>query len=164
VNEQHGEDERTFVFELAQKEEDVIAEKEEIHQEIQEPAMMELKTESMPENRIKKPDEIKPFEVYIKKPGGEAFHGPDTSISRPSVDLKSQERIERLRNLSMKFKNDSAIEELENEPAYIRRNVELKNTISSGESQISRYSLYESNDGKGLEIRSGNSYLHDNVD
>jgi cell division protein FtsZ len=87
----------------------------------------------------------------------------NTSL-RPAIDLKSQERIERLRNLSLKLKDESAIEEMENEPAYIRRNVELKNSAQSNEARVSRYSLYEDNESKGPEIRSGNSFLHDNVD
>ena len=88
----------------------------------------------------------------------------DQNFKRPSIDLKSQERIERLRNLSMKFNNESALEELENQPAYMRRNVELKNVTPSGESRISRYSLYEDPETRNPELRSGNSYLHDNVD
>jgi len=48
--------------------------------------------------------------------------------------------------------------------AYMRRNVELKNTSPSGESNISKYSLYEDSETKNPEIRTGNSYLHDNVD
>jgi cell division protein FtsZ len=130
------EDDRNFIFEFTPQEETVAVEK----------------------------DEIKPFEVYIKKPGGETFEETEKTFSRPSVDLKSQERIERLRNLSMKFRNESTIEELENEPAYVRRNVELKNVTPSSESRVSKYSLYEDSETKNLEIRSGNSYLHDNVD
>jgi hypothetical protein len=113
---------------------------------------------------MKKPEEMKPFEVYVKKPGGDTLHETEKTFTRPSVDLKSQERIERLRNLSMKMKSESAIEELENEPAYVRRNVELKNMAPSSESRVSKYSLYEDSETKNLEIRSGNSYLHDNVD
>jgi len=116
------------------------------------------------EDKFKQPEEIKPFEVYIKKPGGGSLLETEKTFERPSVDLRSQERIERLRNLSLKLNNEGTIEELENQPAYIRRNVELKNVTPSGESRISRYSLYEDPETKGPEIRSGNSYLHDNVD
>jgi cell division protein FtsZ len=64
----------------------------------------------------------------------------------------------------MKLKDEGTLEELENQPAYLRRNVELKDVKPSNESRISRYSLYEDPETKDPEIRSGNSYLHDNVD
>ncbi len=158
------EDDRTFVFEFSQEAEVEIPEKEEVSVNHIQSDVQKNNGESHFTDKIEQPAEIKPFEVYIKKPGGENFREAEKTYSRPSVDLKSQERIERLRNLSMKLKNESAIEELENEPAYMRRNVELKNSIPSGEAQISRYSLYEDSDTKTPEIRSGNSYLHDNVD
>lgn len=158
------EDERTFVFEFAQQEEDEIPEKEEILVNQLETKEKKLNGERLSEDKSRKPDEVKPFEVYIKKPGGDSMRGTETTSSRPSIDLKSQERIERLRNLSLKLKDESAIEEMENEPAYVRRNVELKNSAPSGEAQVSRYSLYEDNETKGPEIRSVNSFLHDNVD
>jgi cell division protein FtsZ len=165
VNNDWQEDDRNFIFEFSQPEEaeTVAVEKEEIHAEFQ-ATVSKTGNEPYQGNDMKKPEEIKPFEVYIKKPGGETLHETEKTFERPSVDLKSQERIERLRNLSMKLKSESAIEELENEPAYVRRNVELKNMAPSGESRVSKYSLYEDSETKNLEIRSGNSFLHDNVD
>ena len=158
------EDERTFIFEFSQPAEDLTPENEEpaaMEQEAEMPGMNEM---SFVDEKVSPADDVKPFEVYIKKPGGNTFQETEQSFQRPSIDLKSQERIERLRNLSMKLKSESAIEELENQPAYIRRNVELKNLTPSSESRISRYSLYEDPETKNPEIRSGNSYLHDNVD
>ena len=162
------EDERNFIFEFSSDDEGeretVEVEKEELHASYQ-AVESKINTDPQPAgNEMKNPEEIRPFELYIKKPGGETFHETEKEFSRPSVDLKSQERIERLKNLSVKFNHDSTIEELENEPAYVRRNVELKNAIPSSESRVSKYSLYEDSDTKNLEIRSGNSYLHDNVD
>jgi len=158
------EDDRTFVFEFYQPEEAVIPEKEEIAVNDQDTIPPKINGERYFEDKFKQAEEIKPFEVYIKKPGGDSFREAEKAFTRPSVDLKSQERIERLRNLSMKLKNESAIEEMEHEPAYVRRNVDLKNSIPSGEAKVSRYSLYEDSETKNPEIRSGNSYLHDNVD
>jgi len=158
------EDERTFVFEFSQQEDDEILEKEEILVTQPEAKEKKLNGEELSGEKSRKPVEMKPFELYIKKPGGDSIHGTDNTSTRPSIDLKSQERIERLRNLSMKLKDESAIEEMENEPAYVRRNVELTNSVPSGEARVSKYSLYEDNDTKGTEIRSGNSFLHDNVD
>ncbi|NTV83807.1 MAG: cell division protein FtsZ [Bacteroidales bacterium] len=168
IEEQHAEvdwkeDERNFIFEFSREEEFVTVEKEEISAEYQ-ATVSKIGGEPQPGNEMKKPEEVRPFEVYVKKPGGETYRETEKAFDRPSVDLKSQERIERLRNLSMKLKSESAIEELENEPAYVRRNVELKNITPSGEAHVSKYSLYEDSETKNLEIRSGNSFLHDNVD
>jgi cell division protein FtsZ len=75
---------------------------------------------------------------------------------------KSRERIMRLKDLSMKLRNGN-IQELENVPAYKRKEVSLQETPASDESQISRFSLLPDSDGK-TEIRNNNSFLHDNVD
>jgi len=76
---------------------------------------------------------------------------------------KSQERIEKLKQLSFKLKSPNGLSELENEPAYKRRNVALDSTPHSSESQVSRYTLSEGDDKK-VEIKPNNSFLHDNVD
>jgi len=75
------------------------------------------------------------------------------------------ERRKRLRGLSMKLQSpsNSNLKELENEPAYKRRNVELEDTPHSSESNISKYSLMEDDKDK-LEIKKRNPFLHDNVD
>jgi cell division protein FtsZ len=76
---------------------------------------------------------------------------------------KAQERILKLKELSFKLKTPSGISELENEPAYKRRNVDLDSNAHSSESQVSRYTLSETEDKK-IEIKPNNSFLHDNVD
>ncbi len=76
---------------------------------------------------------------------------------------KSQERIEKLKQLSYKLRTSSGISELENEPAYKRRNVELENTQHSSESSQSRFTLSQGEENKG-ELKQNNSFLHDNVD
>jgi cell division protein FtsZ len=76
---------------------------------------------------------------------------------------KSQERIEKLKQLSYKLRSPSGITELENEPAYKRRNVDLGDTQHSSESSQSRFTLSE-NENKTTELKQNNSFLHDNVD
>jgi cell division protein FtsZ len=76
---------------------------------------------------------------------------------------KAQERIEKLKQLSYKLKTPGGINELESEPAYKRRNVELGETPHSSESSVSRFTLSEGENKKG-ELRDNNSFLHDNVD
>ena len=76
---------------------------------------------------------------------------------------KAQERVAKLKELSFKLKSPNGLSELENEPAYKRRNINLDATPHSSESQVSRYTLSEGDDKKA-EIKPNNSFLHDNVD
>ena len=76
---------------------------------------------------------------------------------------KAQERVAKLKELSFKLKSPNGLSELENEPAYKRRNINLSATPHSSESQVSRYTLSEGDDKK-VEIKPNNSFLHDNVD
>lgn len=165
------ESDRTFVFELSQ--EPIEDTTEESEPATLEPAAPQASPEATaPGNGGSHPNDddprdtevLKPFEVYVRKPAPEPVNNTAKTAERPAIDLKSQERIDKLRNMSMKFRNEQVIEALENEPAYQRRNVELSNNHPSGESRISRYSLYNDGEGKNPEIRTGNSFLHDNVD
>ncbi|GDX51305.1 hypothetical protein LBMAG27_03520 [Bacteroidota bacterium] len=72
-------------------------------------------------------------------------------------------RIQKLRGLSMK--NGEVLSELEKEPAYKRRNLNLKDIPHSSESNISTLYLSEGADGKH-ELKKNNSFLHghDKVD
>lgn len=76
---------------------------------------------------------------------------------------KAQDRVAKLKELSFKLKSPNGLSELENEPAYKRRNINLDSTPHSSESQVSRYTLSEGDDKK-VEIKPNNSFLHDNVD
>ncbi len=76
--------------------------------------------------------------------------------------MKTKERILRLKELSMKLKSSNGLQELENEPAYKRRQKSLEDVPHSSQSQVSRFTL--SFDDGETEIRPNNSFLHDNVD
>jgi cell division protein FtsZ len=85
------------------------------------------------------------------------------SDANPDVIRKSQERINKLRELSMKIKTAQGLIEHEKEPAYLRKNVVLTNVTPSSESHVSRLSLSE-DENKQTKLNQNNSYLHDNVD
>ena len=70
-------------------------------------------------------------------------------------DPKEQLKKQRLRALSMNFRTARGLEELENQPAYMRRNVDINH---NDDSDLSHYSTSKSG------ISSENSFLHDNVD
>ena len=87
-------------------------------------------------------------------------HKTDESIEEQL--RKSKERILRLKDLSMKLRTTNGLQELENEPAYKRKQMALQQVPHSSESQVSRFTL--SSDEGITEIRPNNSFLHDNVD
>ncbi|WP_282132111.1 cell division protein FtsZ [Cellulophaga baltica] len=76
---------------------------------------------------------------------------------------RSEERKRKLKDFNYKFQNNNAkhIDEIEKHPAYKRQGVHLNEV--NRENKISRTSLSEdSNDD--IQIRTNNSFLHDNVD
>ncbi|MEL6274059.1 MAG: cell division protein FtsZ [Bacteroidota bacterium] len=61
-----------------------------------------------------------------------------------------------------KLSNPKVINELENQPAYLRRNIQLDNRpATGGDSELSRYSITDDED---TPVVRDNSFLHDNVD
>ncbi|MXV52779.1 cell division protein FtsZ [Pedobacter sp. HMF7647] len=92
-------------------------------------------------------------------------YNPDENKTDESIEeqlRKSKERILRLKDLSMKLRSANGLQELENEPAYKRKQMSLQQVPHSSESQVSRFTL--SNEEGITEIRPNNSFLHDNVD
>jgi cell division protein FtsZ len=72
-----------------------------------------------------------------------------------------QRRRERLNNLHSKLNNPQIVNGLEDEPAYLRRKVDLEDIPHSSESAMSKWTL---SDDEKPELKKGNSFLHDNVD
>jgi cell division protein FtsZ len=76
---------------------------------------------------------------------------------------RSQERIMKIKELGMRMKTPSGINDLENEPAYKRRKINLDEVTHSSENPISRFTLSSDEEGKP-KLNDDNSFLHDNVD
>ncbi|MFM9825132.1 cell division protein FtsZ [Flavobacterium sp.] len=79
-----------------------------------------------------------------------------------TLKFRADERRKKLKEFNYKFHNNvSRIDELEKEPAYKRLGIDLSNTQTNNSN--SRLSVgMDSNDD--MQLRSNNSYLHDNVD
>lgn len=78
------------------------------------------------------------------------------------ISKNANERINKLRDLSINLRSET-VDELENEPAYVRKNIVLDNSTPSEETKISRFTLSEDTK-KDAVLKSDNSFLHDNVD
>ena len=71
---------------------------------------------------------------------------------------KAAERLQKLRNLSFNVNAQDATNEFEAIPAYMRRNMELYNTVNSIENFYSNYTVKPS-DNKQAEISTINTFL-----
>jgi len=76
---------------------------------------------------------------------------------------RAKNRINLLREMSMKMNTPGGISDLEKEPAYKRKNIKLEDVPSSDDTQVSRFTLSSDQDNKP-EIRPNNTFLHDRVD
>jgi cell division protein FtsZ len=87
----------------------------------------------------------------------------DTNIDelKKIQDKKIIERNKRLQELSVKTKTIEGLEELENIPAYIRRDIRFIEQISSEDTSVSNFSISTNNKG---EINNDNSFLNKKVD
>lgn len=85
----------------------------------------------------------------------------DNPISKTLRD-RADDRRKKMKAFNYKF-NTSKIDEYEKEPAYKRQGIELSSSNAKAENQVSRTSIsYDENDD--IQVRSNNSFLHDNVD
>ena len=93
----------------------------------------------------------------------ETFSAASDTVSREEQIKLAQERIRKLKDITMKMKSPEGLAALEKQTAFERKNITLENKTPSTESSVSRYTLSEGDDKK-IEIRPNNSFLHDNVD
>ncbi len=93
----------------------------------------------------------------------EAENSQIQQVSREEQIRLAQERIRKLKDITLKMKSPEGLAALEKQTAFERKNIVLENKTPSTESNVSRYTLSESDDKK-IEIRPNNSFLHDNVD
>ena len=90
-------------------------------------------------------DEVSPIEMTIEE----------------TLKMRADERRRKLKEFNYKFHSSSKIDELEKVPAYKRTGIDISTNQMSN--TTSRMSLgMDSNDD--MQLRSNNSFLHDNVD
>ena len=97
-----------------------------------------------------------------KETGGDGEVDPfNTSIS-DLLRERAEERKRKLKNFNYTFKNNrKSVDDIEKEPAYKRQGIDLNENPK--EQKVSRMSLGEDSNDE-IQLRSNNSFLHDNVD
>jgi len=82
-------------------------------------------------------------------------------LSPEEQQRKSDERNAKILQYTQKLKMPDGIAQFENEPAFVRRNIQVNLDTPSNENPISRFGLSDDEAGSGLR---NNNFLHDNVD
>ena len=75
---------------------------------------------------------------------------------------RAEERKRKMKDFNYKF-NNAKIDDIEKVPAYKRQGVDLSEVKHSSETDMSRTSI-GLDDNDDIQLRSNNSFLHDNVD
>jgi len=84
----------------------------------------------------------------------------ETSIDE-TFSSNPDKRREQLKEFNYKFKHKiTHVDDMENEPAYKRMGLDINENIPEGSSRLS----LDSDSNEDLQLRSNNSFLHDNVD
>ncbi|NDI99393.1 cell division protein FtsZ [Flavobacterium sp. LaA7.5] len=98
----------------------------------------------------------------VKTSSGYEEISPVEMTIEETLRVRAEERRKKMKEFNYKFHNNSSkIDEIEKEPAYKRMGIDLNE--SRADNSKSRFSLgTDSNDD--LQLRSNNSFLHDNVD
>ena len=135
---------------------------------------MEVENDLMASKPVEKVvDDVVPAELNIQlKPkvdfAQEADFSTTSNVSpmeltiEETLRLRAEERRKKLKEFNYKFHNNvSRIDELEKEPAYKRLGIDLSNNQSNTANSRISVGTDSNND---LQLRSNNSFLHDNVD
>ena len=95
----------------------------------------------------------------------EVVHDEIDPMNSPISELliaRADERRKKMKDFNYKF-NNAKIDEIEKEPAYKRQGVNLEDAQHSSETNASRMSV-GTDENDDIQLRSNNSFLHDNVD
>lgn len=117
------------------------------------------------------------FEVSNSSESKRTQSTEDFKVKQLEKSLEAKKAADRVKNLKKTYEKlkemnmnsqqaKTSIDEMENQPAYVRRNFELDKSEPSKEKKISRYSLSEDEEDpeKKVRLSDNNRYLHENVD
>jgi cell division protein FtsZ len=120
---------------------------------------------------VKTVEEVVPAEMNITMKQVDASVNTDAKLEEISpmemtieetLRLRADERRKKLKEFNYKFHNNvSKIDEYEKEPAYKRLGIDISNTKSNNTNSRISVGTDSNND---VQLRSNNSFLHDNVD
>ncbi len=110
------------------------------------------------------------FNLYDETPAVAASARPEVTearLTQSEHQARVEERLARMREVSQKLRTPNGLNDMEREPAYKRKNIQITDMQHSTDSTVSRYTLSEETDENGerrVELKRNNPYRHDNVD
>ncbi|MFV8391839.1 cell division protein FtsZ [Flavobacterium sp. LB2P6] len=105
---------------------------------------------------------IKQVDKLVHTPVDFDAISPTEMTIEESLRMRADERRKKLKEFNYKFHNNvSKIDEYEKEPAYKRLGIDISNNQANNTNSRISVGTDSNND---LQLRSNNSYLHDNVD
>lgn len=108
-----------------------------------------------------------PRPVNMMNEGGSDYrprHQPNTYAGRPSHRMQTpDERMANFRRESYDYHNQGTLDQLEREPAYMRRDVDISRQNAARQAYSNRVQVQYGSDGR-VRLNDQNSYLYDNVD
>lgn len=131
----------------------------------------EAEEESIKKETAKHEEEVIDEEVVFEKrvldePGTGGGNNDNCNPVNSSITellkQRAEERRKKMKNFNYKF-NTSKVDDMEKVPAYKRRGLDLGQGGRHSDTQLSRTSLGV-DDNDDIQLRSNNSFLHDNVD
>lgn len=105
--------------------------------------------------------EKKTIQEEVEEEFGDELDPINSPISQ-ILKERANERRQKMKDFNYKF-NNAKIDDIEKEPAYKRQGVNLDEVQHSSEMNASRTSI-GLDDNDDIQLRSNNSFLHDNVD
>ena len=165
-----------FEFELPLQKEDLVEQVETPAAEAEEPFATVFQLEELEEEApLAKEEETAPAEINdielkviaetkeadvpSKLPEGSS---PFDQSIRESISLQNEKRKEQLKQFNYTFNNNiNRIEEMERQPAYKRLGFDLDGPV---EDQAPSTLSLDNDSNDDIQLRSNNSFLHDNVD
>lgn len=120
----------------------------------------QAKTDKEVKEEIVFEKKILPTEEVDEEVSGEI--DPMNSPISEILKARADERRKKMKDFNYKF-NNAKIDEIEKEPAYKRQGVNLEDGQLFSETNASRTSV-STDDNDDIQLRSNNSFLHDNVD
>ena len=127
-----------------------------------ESSINETKTKVQPEVEEEIVFEKKTLESEVSEEEVREEIDPMNSPISELLKERADERRRKMKDFNYKF-NTAKIDEIEKEPAYKRQGVSLEESQHSSDTKASRTSV-ATDDNDDIQLRSNNSFLHDNVD
>lgn len=104
-------------------------------------------------------------DIHVNKKVEEPKEEPrrEKVVSEEEHDQSLAERVKKLKSTDYDYHDPEKLRKLEDEPAYLRKKVDIVEEEKKNEETLSRTSLDEVFENR-FELNEDNSYLHDNVD